>query len=46
MSQLDLEKFKPALGDWFFRLEKIFASKQMYDLYQELKELKIGRAHV
>ena len=39
MSQLDLEKFKPALGDWFFRLEKIFASKEMYDLYQELKEL-------
>jgi len=39
MSQLDLEKFKPALGDWFFKFEKIFASKQMYDLYQELKEL-------
>lgn len=46
MNQLDLEKFKPLLGDWWFRVEKIFASEQMYNLYQELKQISSEGAKI
>jgi len=40
MNKLDVEKFKPLLGEWFDYLKPIFETKEMYNLYQEFKECK------
>ena len=40
MNKLDVEKFRPLLGEWFDYLKPIFETKEMYNLYQEFKECK------
>lgn len=40
MNKLDVEKFRPLLGEWFDYLKPIFETKEMYNLYREFKECK------
>ena len=40
MNKLDVEKFRPLLGEWFDDLKPIFETKEMYNLYREFKECK------
>ncbi len=40
MNKLDVEKFRPLLGEWFDYLKPIFETEEMYNLYQEFKECK------
>lgn len=40
MNKLDIEKFRPLLGEWFDYLKPIFETEEMYNLYQEFKKCK------
>jgi len=40
MNKLDVEKFRPLLGEWFDYLKPVFETEEMYNLYQEFKECK------
>jgi len=37
--KLDLDKFQPLMGEWWGRVKYIFEKPEMYELYQEMKEM-------
>lgn len=37
--KLDLTKFEPLLGEWWYRTKYIFEKEEMYNIYQEMKEI-------